>query len=70
MPGINGKADRQFFNPELVAIATAINNKCLRKGEYKASPREEFALHSWSERKKRWGVRERQSRVKHNAAQG
>ena len=24
MPGIKGKADRQLFNPELVAIATAI----------------------------------------------
>ena len=32
MPGIKQKADR-LFNPELVAIATAVNNKCLRKGE-------------------------------------
>ena len=33
MSRTKGNADRELFNPELIAIVTALNNKCLRQGE-------------------------------------
>ena len=52
-------------------MATAVNNKCLRKVEIRRffTGGNLFALHTWSEREKIQGVRERENLVKHYAAQ-
>ena len=53
MSGIKGKVDRQRFNSELVAMATAVNNKGSRKVEIRSfSTGVIFALLAWSEREK------------------